>query len=399
MSAINIQIQDIRSLLKNLNLAADNFQVDIRQESSRLEAIEAAKKLVSALEKPEDVIFKHTYCTGQVFASRLAVELGIFRILDADGEKTSKQLAEMTNADQALIVRIMRVLIPLDFVGEMGPETYYPRPLTKTLANPLMEGTTKFIYETMNVFAKEIEYFKSNGFKNPTDPNNGPFQFAAGVNIGIFEWLDAHPDVFKSFHDYLEIDRGSRPSWVDWFPVQQQLLNGFTGSDKDVLLVDIGGSRGHDLATFRARFKTIPGRLILQDQPHVIDAIEALDEKIERQKHDFFTPEPIEGARAYYMKFILHDWSDEYSIPILRNIATAMRKGYSKLIIEEFVLPDEKCPELSAMWDLIVMNFISGMERSETQWKHLLESAGLKVMKVWRPPGDGQGIIEAELQD
>jgi hypothetical protein len=75
-----------------------------------------------------------------------------------------------------------------------------------------------------------------------------------------------------------------------------------------------------------------------------------------------------------------------------------MKKGYSKLIIEEFVLGDTHCAMLPAMWDWEMMIFCNSMERTASQWQRVLQSAGFKVNKFWYPPGDGQGIIEAELE-
>jgi hypothetical protein len=98
------------------------------------------------------------------------------------------------------------------------------------------------------------------------------------------------------------------------------------------------------------------------------------------------------------MKFILHDWSDDDSRKILRHIAKAMKKGYSKLIIEEFILGNTNCAMLPAMWDWVMMVFCNSMERTADQWTQLLGSAGFKVLKLWYPPGDGQGVIEAELE-
>lgn len=97
------------------------------------------------------------------------------------------------------------------------------------------------------------------------------------------------------------------------------------------------------------------------------------------------------------MKFILHDWSDEDSKAILSNIRYAMTKGYSQLVIEEFVLPDEACPLLPATWDLEMMVFCNSMERSRTAWKELLESVGLRVSGFWTPPRDGLSIIVSEV--
>lgn len=99
----------------------------------------------------------------------------------------------------------------------------------------------------------------------------------------------------------------------------------------------------------------------------------------------------------YFLKFILHDWPDQDCLTILRNVSAAMTKDYSFLVINEFILPDEQCAVISAQWDLMMMNLMSGMERSEAQWRRLMEDANLKLEGLYQPPGDGQGIIVATL--
>lgn len=80
------------------------------------------------------------------------------------------------------------------------------------------------------------------------------------------------------------------------------------------------------------------------------------------------------------------------------NLASVMKKGYSKLVVEEFILDDTNCAMLQAMWDWEMMVFCNSMERTKGHWQRLLEEAGFNVIKFWHPPGDGQGIIEAELE-
>lgn len=53
---------------------------------------------------------------------------------------------------------------------------------------------------------------------------------------------------------------------------------------------------------------------------------------------------------------------------------------------------------LPAMWDW-EMVFCNSMERTQGQWQRLLKSAGFDVIRFWNPPGDGQGIIEAEFEE
>lgn len=93
----------------------------------------------------------------------------------------------------------------------------------------------------------------------------------------------------------------------------------------------------------------------------------------------------------------MHDWSDEVCLKILKNTTSAMRKGYSKLLLNEFILPNQGCPLFAAGFDLQMMAMHAGQERTEQQWRALLAKAGLKVLKCWVPEFEGEGIIETEL--
>ena len=101
-------------------------------------------------------------------------------------------------------------------------------------------------------------------------------------------------------HTYFEADRGSRPNWVDWFPIEEKLVQN-SNLDKDqVLLVDVAGGRGHDISAFLEKFPDLPGRLILQDQPHVLnDPTLELDPKIEKKTIDFWVEGPVQGLQNF----------------------------------------------------------------------------------------------------
>ena len=98
------------------------------------------------------------------------------------------------------------------------------------------------------------------------------------------------------------------------------------------------------------------------------------------------------------MHYILHNWDDESSVRILSNTASAMTKRYSKLYLNEWILPDVGCPLFPAAVDIQMMMNFGGMERTENQWKELLRRAGLKPVRFWQSPGFGEGIVEAELE-
>jgi len=243
-------------------------------------------------------------------------------------------------------------------------------------------------------------YLRETNHRNPTDNSNGPFQYVNGVkDMNVFQWLVDHPQEANAMQTFFEGDRGSRPDWVDWFPVQEKLLSLTDTKDDTIVLVDVAGGRGHEISSFLRKFPHQPGRYVLQDLPEVInDETLTLDKRIEKKAFDFWNDSPVSGARIYYLKFIMHDWSDEKCIQILKNVAAAMTPGFSFLVIEDFILPDSGCPELAAMWDMQMIAFLAGMERTRSQWRGLMEAAGFDIEGFYPPPGDGTGITITELR-
>lgn len=109
-------------------------------------------------------------------------------------------------------------------------------------------------------------------------------------------------------------------------------------------------------------------------------------------------PDEYTASRLYFMKFILHDWSDEKCLAILKNVTASMKRDYSHLIIEDFILPPTGASLLPTLFDMQMITFLAAMERTEKQWRELLSEAGLVVDGFHLPPGDGTGIIVTSLE-
>jgi hypothetical protein len=86
-------------------------------------------------------------------------------------------------------------------------------------------------------------------------------------------------------------------------------------------------------------------------------------------------------------------------LTILQNVKKAMKPGYSKLLLHEMIVPETGASHFHSMLDMTMMAFNGGMERTGTQWKNLLATAGFEVLKVWVPPEDDtDGIVEAMVK-
>ena len=246
-----------------------------------------------------------------------------------------------------------------------------------------------------HISTKAPEYFKIHGYKDPSQISQTPFQYAFDTTESYFQWMQKRPEIADNFNALMRGVRAGRPDWVDWFPVQSEILEKARADADAALMVDLGGGQGRDLATFKAKFPEAPGRFVLEEQQHVIDGVNVDD--IQKVTHDFFNPQPIKGAKFYFTHYILHNWNDEKALQILKQTASAMTKGYSKLLLNEWILPDSGCTLYEALIDIQMMMGFSGMERTRSQWQELLEKAGLKLDRFWLPPEFGEGIVEASL--
>lgn len=164
--------------------------------------------------------------------------------------------------------------------------------------------------------------------------------------------------------------------------------------------VDVGGGMGSAIAAILEACPQLqPSQMVLEDLPPVLEHVKAgktVPDGVKVIPHDFWTPQPVQGAKAYYVRRIMHDYSDEHCVEILKHIRNAMAAD-SRVLISEMLLP-KKVDEagLSAtMMDNFMMS-MGGKERTEEQFRQLLLDAGLELVKVWTlkdgPPG--VGVVE-----
>ena len=184
---------------------------------------------------------------------------------------------------------------------------------------------------SLPIYAQMPAYFAKRSWQSPQDTNDGPFQQAHGSGHA-WAWLSERSETMAAFHAYVYGQREERPSWVDegFYPVLERLIDGLSMDGDGATLVDVGGGAGLCLEGFRAKIPQWKGRLVLQEQEVVLKQVSGLDARIEVMVHDFFEPQPIKGARTYYLRNILHDWPDERCRDILRQLKDAMKPQYSR---------------------------------------------------------------------
>lgn len=158
-------------------------------------------------------------------------------------------------------------------------------------------------------------------------------------------------------------------------------------------LVDVAGGMGNLVAGIVKAHPHIKG--INYDLPHVVSTAPPHDGVTHIGGNMF---QSVPNADAIIMKWILHDWSDEESIMILKNCRKAIPKDTGKVLIVECLVNaegDGVFDDVSLIYDLLMIAHNTGGERTELEWKKILEAAGFPRYRVINIPAYPSSIIEA----
>ncbi|KKK13220.1 putative O-methyltransferase, partial [Aspergillus rambellii] len=283
-----------------LSLVEDIKQAAVEETStgpslqSHFRLLNLIDQLRLAVETPTETVLRLIYQPPQNAALRLVMDLGIFQILVDHPMRglSASELSASTNAERALIVRLMRVMTALGLCSSPEPEVYQPTSKTAILTQPIGRDGIRCIYDlTMPTLAKLPEYFREHNYATPQEYAQSPMCWAVGQSQ--FEWLAEHRHQQVLFNSYMSSRRQGKPNWFDVYPVERLGEPSATQED-EVLVVDVGGNQGHDLIRFRERYPDLKGRLVLQDLPAVVAGC-CSSEIIEPMAYSFLDPQPIKG--------------------------------------------------------------------------------------------------------
>ncbi|KAI9044121.1 S-adenosyl-L-methionine-dependent methyltransferase [Aspergillus affinis] len=365
---------------------------DDQDLKAKRECLQISKALTVQLDQPENIAVDMAFLPMIAASARVAVDIDLFALIVQHGPVTSAKLADLSGAEELLIIRILRPLSAIHFVEETAIRTWQATRITQAMAKEEIAAGHRMISALIVPAIQSAPAYFARGYSCPVDSKDGLVQQAFQTEETAFERITSSPFLLKDFNLFMGNTMGARKYWVDWYPVQERILDGADPST--AMIVDVGAGKGHDLVTYQERFPNT-GQLVLEDLKAVTDTLD-LGLTIQKVPYDFFTEQPVLGARVYFYHHILHDWSDWYCLQILNRVAAAMTPGYSKLLLHEMLVLEQGAPQFQAQLDMTMMAFNSGMERTRQQWQTLLDAAGLRVVKFWDPVDEaGDGIIEA----
>jgi SAM-dependent methyltransferase len=309
----------------------------------------------------------------------VAVKLGIPDEL-AKGPLPADEVARRVTADPGAVYRLMRALASRGVLAHRRDGTFKLTSIGKALRT----GTPGSVRDMALFLGHPLRWEDWGNLLYSVETGKPSVEKLRGMPF--FDYVKTDSDLAEAFNNAMTA--GSE------FAIYAVLAAyDFSGYRK---IIDVGGGHGRLLSMILAKVPAARG--VLFDLPTVVDgagpelAKAAVADRCEVVGGSFFDSVP-EGADAYLMKAILHDWDDDDALKILTNIRTAIAPD-GKLLLLESVLPQRSSSDIGLLFDLEMLVAVGGRERTHAEWSNLLSRAGFRLARVL-PTATPLSVIEA----
>ncbi len=296
---------------------------------------------------------------GALMAKALAavVDAGVPEAL-ADGPRRVSEL----QGDPDTLQRLLRALASDGVFRETEPGTFEHTDESRVLLEP---GMSEFAHLFGGVFYEAAADLDATIVEAP---------FHRRFGAGLWEWLAAHPEERAVFDAAMAGGRSN--------PAEELAVLDWRDGE---VVVDVGGGNGSLLRELLRRRPELRG--IVLDLPETVRDETAFGDRLEFVPGDFFSAVP--PGDVYVLSGILHDWPDADAARVLATMRAAA-PAHARLLINESVIRPGNDPDNAKWLDLLMLALAGGRERSEEQWRELLDGAGWEPVRF---PQDG--VIEA----
>jgi hypothetical protein len=317
-----------------------------------------------------------------------AVELGIADLLAA-GPLDIETLARASASHAPSLRRLVRALVSLDLV-EQGSDGR----VSVTRAGALLRTGAEDSLAWWSLHCARSSWANWAGLADSVRTGRSARKSSGGTDdFAAYDRDRAAADVFnRAMNNLTKPIADAIAEAIDW-----------TGTAR---IVDVGGGHGRLLGTILAAHPGLRG--VLFDLEHAISrageelARMGVAERCELVSGSFFESIPA-GADRYLLKSVLHDWDDEHCSVILKHCASAMAaepEGVPRLLVIERIRPERLTgtprDQAIARSDLNMLVSLGGRERTEQEYRALLDAAGLRLAHIVELPLEFS-VIEVEV--
>jgi O-methyltransferase domain/Dimerisation domain len=313
------------------------------------------------------------YWTSQ--AIYVAAKLGIADLL-ANGPQSCAALAAATRSDSESLFRLMRALASAGVLSQAGKDQF----ALSRLAEPLRSDVPGSLREIV-ITIGEIHYQACGELLHSVRTGSPAFNQVFGASL--FDYLQQNADACDAF------DRGMT-NVASLLAHAILLAYDFSGISS---IIDVGGGEGELLRRILALNPKMTG--IVFDLPNAIQSMMCAQSDRTRCSYvagNFFESVP-EGADAYLMCSVVHDWDDGRAVTVLRKCRKAMASN-GRVLIVDMIVPETESASFSKLLDLNMMVMTGGRERTKAEFSALLNAADYRLTRII-PTMAPQSIIEA----
>jgi SAM-dependent methyltransferase len=331
---------------------------------------------VSAL-KLLDLIQSHRV-TAVIY---VAARLGLAELL-RDGPQPLSTLAKATGADERALGRLLTTLATIGLCSRAGEDSY-----ALTEIGACLDGAAERSIKGWVIFEAEMLTKSWSSMFDTIMSGKNAAELQGYANS--FELMGKTPENVERFNAAM-VDHTRL--------VTPDILRSYDFGGISHLM-DVGGGSGELLGAVAQQNRKLRGTIF--DLPRCAEAASShlrqigISDRVEFVAGDFFKSVPA-IADAIILKSVIHDWNDARSISILRNCHQALPSGGKLLLVERLmpespgVTDDDKA---QAMSDLNMLRGPGGCERTEGQYRELLEQSGFDLAAVY--PAGRFNVIEA----
>lgn len=308
----------------------------------------------------------------------LAAHLKIADAL-AGGPLGADALAKKVGADAGSLDRVMKLLVSTGVFSSDAGGKYALAPVSELLRSDNPVSLRAFIdsviggehYEGWGKFAEGVRTGKT------------AFDIAHGMNW--VEYFKHNPEAGERF--------GKAMTSTTMMAEAQVLAAHDFGAFK--LGIDVGGSHGSLIG--RLLEKNRDARGVVFDLPATVEdgrkiwSNSPYADRLKAIGGDFFKEVP--RGDLYLLKYILHDWTDEQALAILKTIRRAIEPD-GRVAIIEGLMPATPTPSPVFGMDVNMLVMTGGRERTAAEYQAMLKQAGFTPGRVTEA-GELLGVVEA----